>query len=231
MFAAFLGYFHKDKTNGVYLLLDYFSAILNVNTRMANWMKGPKWLWFILNSVFGIVIEEIEMAIKSYRPTAKFFNLQAENENAIYEDLTEEEKKIVKNFFDAREQGDFLALKMIHLESSVQLTFYLTLLVFSLHDVPLLDKNYKESQLNVASTKWILSLIWFILKTLLSGFSTFSPILKILKKDSYRITASAPSIVQYICVTINVLLDLFFAVGTTFLKGLTKLLYGIIYTL
>ena len=125
----------------------------------------------------------------------------------------------MREFFDLREEADFFALKMIHLESAVQLTFYLTLLIFSLYEVPLLDKNYKESQLNVASAKWILGLIWFILKTLLSGFSTFAPILRILKKEAYSLTASAPSIVQYICLTIKILLDLSFAAGMTFLEG------------
>ena len=182
-------------------------------------MKGSMWLWFLVNSIFGIVIEEIEMAIRSYCPTANFINVQKRKENSKYENLTEDEKKIVKKFFDAREEADSFALKMIHLESSVQLTFYLTLLLFSLHDVPLLDKNYKESQLNLASTKWIIGLIWFIVKTLLSGYSTFAPILRILKKDSYRLTASAPSIFQYICLTINVILDLCFAAVTTFLEG------------
>ena len=134
------------------------------------------------------------------------------------ENLTEKEKTIVKKFFDRREKDDFFKLKMIHLESSVQLNFYLTLLIFSLYDAPLLDKNYKESQLNVASTKWILGLIWFIVKTLLSGYSTFSPILRILKKDCYRLTGLTPSIAKYICQTLNVLLDLCFAAGMTFLE-------------
>ena len=183
-------------------------------------MRGPKWLWFVVNSIFGMVIEEIEMAVKLYRPNANFFNLEKQKENAKYEDLTEEEKKIVITSFNAREEMDNFTLKMIHLESSVQLTFYLTLLIFSLHDAPLLDKNYNETQLNVASAKWILGLIWFIVKTLLSGYSTFSPIFRILRKDSYRLTGSAPSILKYICLTINTLLDLCFAAGTTFLEGL-----------
>ena len=167
------------------------------------------------------------MALKSFRPTANFFNLQRRKENAEYEDLTEEEKKIVKKFFDAREETDVFTLKMIHLESSVQLTFYLTLLIFSLYDEPLLDRNYNESQLGVASAKWILGLIWFAVKTLLSGYSTFSPILRTLKKDSYTFYQSAPSIFQYISQTINVLLDLCFAAGTTFLEG--PLYYDLIY--
>ncbi len=185
-------------------------------------MKGPKLVWFFINCVFGLVIEEVEMAIKSFRPTAKFIELQREKENPKYEDLTEEEKQTVKKFFDAREEGEIFTLKMIHLESSVQLTFYLTLLLFSLNETPLFDKNYNESQLNLASAKWVLGLIWFIVKTLLSGYSTFSPVLRILKKDSYRLTASAPSITKYICLPVNMLLDLCFEAGITFLEGSYK---------
>ena len=181
-------------------------------------MKGPKWLWFIVKSIFGIVFDEIELAIKSYRPAAKFFNFQSRNENVKFDDLAEEDKKIVTKFFEVREKGDAFMLKLIHLESSVQLTFYLTLLLFALYEVPLLEKNYNESQVNLASAKWILGLMWFIVKTLLSGYSTFSPILLILKKDSYRLTASAPSIMQYISTSVNIILDLTFAAGMTFLE-------------
>ena len=181
-------------------------------------MKGPKWVWFLVNSVFVIVLEEIEMAIKSYRPAAEFFNLQSRKENVKFHDLTKDEKKIVTEFFATKEREDGFTLKMIHLESSVQLTFYLTLLLFSLYEAPLFDMNYNESQLNSASAKWVLGLIRFIVKTLLSGYSTFSPILRILKKDSYRLTASAPSIMQYICRIINMLLDLCLAAEISFLE-------------
>ena len=118
------------------------------------------------------------MAVKSYRPTANFFNLQKRIVNKKFEDLTDEDKKIVRKFFAVREDEDAFTLKMIHLESSVQLTFYLTLLLFSLYEVPLLNKNFNESQLNLASLRWIFGLIWFIVKTLLSGYSTFYPILR-----------------------------------------------------
>ena len=171
-----------------------------------------------MNSVFGIVLEEIKMAVKAYRPTAKFLNLERRIKNAKFENLTEEDKKTVRNFFDLREKEDSFTLKMIHLESSVQLTFYLTLLLFSLYEVPLLEMNYNESQLNLASVKWTFGLIWFILKTLVSGYSTFAPILRIIVKDSYRCTASAPSVMKYILTTLNVLLELWFAAGLTFLE-------------
>ena len=114
---------------------------MNLQTRKTSWIKCPKWFWFIIYSIFGIVLEEIELAIKSYHPTANFFNLQRRNGNAKFQDLTDEDKKIVTKFFEVREKADFFILKMIHLESSVQLTFYLTLSLFSLYEVPLLDKN------------------------------------------------------------------------------------------
>ena len=124
---------------------------MKLNVKKQNWLKGPKWLWVIVNSIFGIVIEEVEMGIKSFRLNKSFINVIRENENSEYEDLTEEEKKIVKKFFDAQEEHDIFALKMIHLESSVQLTFYFILLLFSLYDEPLLDKNYRLSGITIKS--------------------------------------------------------------------------------
>ena len=150
--------------------------------------------------------------------TSDFIKMRQRRPNAKYADFTADEKAIVKKFFDLREEEDSFSLKLIHLESSVQLTFYLTLLLFSLFDERLLDKNYQKTQLNVSSTQWILGLIWLIIKTLLSGYSTFAPILRIMKKESYLLRASAPSIVEYICITINMLLDLSFAAGINFLE-------------
>ena len=158
------------------------------------------------------------MAKMSYGRTSKFIKMREQEPDSKYEDLTAEEKEVVKKYFDFREEEDYFSLKLIHLESSVQLTFYLTLLVFSLFDERLMDKNYQEEQLNAASTRWIFGLIWLIIKTLLSGYSTFAPILRIMKKESYLLKASAPSIVEYICATINMLLDLLFAAGMTFLE-------------
>ena len=66
-------------------------------------MAGPKWVWFFVRSIFGIVLEELEMAVKLYRPTVNFFNFQKQNENAKFDDLTEYDKKIVIKFFVARE--------------------------------------------------------------------------------------------------------------------------------
>ena len=124
----------------------------------------------------------------------------------------------VKKFCDLKEKEDKFKLNMIHLESSIQLVFYLTLLLFNVYEVPLLNMNYNDQRINIAPTKWILGLIWFLVKTILSGFSTYSPVFRILKKDSYTRTGSAPSVTQYICLTITVLLDLWFAAGITFLE-------------
>ena len=163
--------------------------------RQPNWMNVPKVVWFFINCIFGIVLEETKMAKMSYERTSDFIKMRKRRSDAKYDDLTAEEKAVVKKFFDLREEEDYFSLKLIHLESSVQLTFYLTLLLFSLFDERLMDKNYKKTQLNAASTRWILGLIWLIIKTLLSGYSTFAPILRIMEKESYLLKASAPIIV------------------------------------
>ena len=180
--------------------------------------RAPKAIWFLVNCLFGLLLEEVQLAIKSFKPTSAFMKFQQRKEFTKFHDLTEQEKKMVIKFCDVKEEEDRLKFKMLHLESSVQLTFYFTLLLFNVYEVPLLNMNYNEQRLNIASTKWISGLIWFLVKTLLSGFSTFSPIFRILQKDSYTFKGSPPNIVQYICLTLNVLLDLLFAAGITFLE-------------
>ena len=157
------------------------------------------------------------MAIECMKPTIKVIKLQKDGEYPAYAKLTEEEKEIAEEFAKVRDKLDKFFIKMIHLESSVQLVFYLTVLLVNLNEIPILQLNYNESRVNLASTKWIFGLIWFLVKTLLSGYTTFSSIFHTMKKESYRSTGFAPSIIQYVSVVLSVLVELIFASSTTFL--------------
>ena len=172
----------------------------------------------MLNCVFGLLMEEIIMVTEYIHPTSKIAKLRTDKQYPEYKTLSSAEKKIVQNFVNVREKADNFKLKLIHLESSVQLVFYLTLLVVNINEVPLLELNYKETKLEMASVKWIFGLIWFFLKTLLSGATTFAPIFTMLKKDSYKSKGAAPNIRQYVCVTVEVILELIFSAGVTFLE-------------
>ena len=162
-------------------------------------------------------MDEILMAIECIKPTIEVINLRKENQYPKYESLTLDERKTVKKFVKVREKADDFSLKMIHLESSVQLVFYLTLLIANLNEVPLMEMNYNLRIPNLATTRWIFTLMWFFLKTLLSGLTTFSSIFKKLKTDSYKSTGCAPSIIKYIFVVLGVITDLMFSATTCFL--------------
>ena len=190
-------------------------------------MERPKWaanysyiLWLLFNCVFGLLMEEIRIAHKCINPTIALFKLQENTENKEYpkyETLTKQEQKKVHKFIAVREEADNFALKLIHLESSIQLVFYLTLLLVNINETPLLEMNYNEQTINLASTKWIIGLFWFLLKTLLSGYNTIAGILRELKKDSYRLTGSAPNVIQFVSLVLSVLGEFMFSAGLTFL--------------
>lgn len=185
------------------------------------------------------------MVTKSLKPTAKFIRLKMAEENneenastnnaknqlncyrsslkyPEYNRLNTGERATVMQFAEVSDEIDNFGLKMIHVESSVQLVFYLTMLMFNLHEVPLLELNFQSNagsqSLVSATTKWIFGLIWLVLKTALSGYTTFSPILRELIKDSYRSRGSAPKVIQFICVIVNVMLEVTFAAFSTFLE-------------
>ena len=191
-------------------------AELVCSTWVCIWLKP---FWFFYRLVFGLLSDEISLATRAIKPTLYFIGLQDRKEYPEYSDLTEEGRKVVRRFFEIQEETEKAALRMIHLESSVQLVFYLTLLLFQLHEAPLLALNYNEPRLNVATFKWIIGLVGFLLKTMLSGYSTFSPIFRTLRKDSYKLRGLAPSILQFICVTLNLLLDLMTSACVAFLAG------------
>ena len=157
------------------------------------------------------------MAMDCIKPTINIMKLRRDKQYPDYKTLTSKEKEIVDEFIAVKQRADNFKLKMIHLESSVQLVFYLTLLVVTANEIPLMDLNYNETKPNLASIKWISGLIFFLLKTILSGFTTFSSILGSLKKDAYRLTGSAPTIVQFVSVVLSVLIDLIFSSFVTFL--------------
>ena len=119
-----------------------------------------------MNSLLGLLIEEITVAIECIDPTIEVIKLQKDKNYPEYKSLTSDEKDIVKKFAKVREKADRMMLKMIHLESAVQLVFYLILLLVNLNEVPLMELNYNEPTPNWASTKWVLGLILFLLKTL-----------------------------------------------------------------
>ena len=199
-------------------------GFLNVNAKRPSWAsKVPRFIWFVFTCLFGLLMEEVAMAIEYINPSKKIIKLEQSQqdsgtqEESTYLSLTDEDRHTVKQFYKVREKTDNLSTKMIHLESSVQLVFYLTLLLVNFNETPVMELNYNERSLNLASTKWILGLIWFLLKTLLSGFTTFSSIFMTLKRDSYRSTRAAPGIIQYVFVVLGVLIDLMFSASTCFL--------------
>ena len=157
------------------------------------------------------------MAIKCIKPSIAVIKLKNGKEYPEYESLAVEETKIVENYFSVCDKSLNFLLKMIHLESSVQLVFYLTLLIANVSEIPLMELNYNEQKINWASTKWIFGLILLLLKTTLSGYTTFSSIFKSLKRDSYKLTRSAPSIIQYVSVVLSLLLELLFSATINFL--------------
>ena len=172
----------------------------------------------IFNCLFGLLLEEIAMAVECINPTYEVVQLQEDKQYPEFDSLNWIDKKHVIKFFRIREKANNFAVKMIHLESSVQLVFYLTLLIVNLNEVPLLELNYNEKTLTLASLKWIAGLIWFLLKTILSGYITFAPIFMALKKDSYKSTGLAPRIIEFVCVTLEVILELIFSATFTFLE-------------
>ena len=157
-------------------------------------------------------------AIECISPTIKVIKLQEDKEYPEFKSLNFEDRQKVKDFVKAREKIDNLSFKMIHLESSVQLVFYLVILLANLNETPLIELNYNESTVNVASTKWILGLLWLLLKTGLSGYTTFSPIFMAMKKNSYKSTQSAPSIFHYVVVVLGVIVELMFSGCVSFLS-------------
>ena len=108
-------------------------------------------------------------------------------------------------------------LSVMAREASIQLVYMLTLTIYGVFKQPVLELDYQESKHPTAV--WITLLVWTLISTFLSAYSTFPPLLESLNWTSFRRYNKPAGLREQIVKIIQILLHLFLASGLIFLSG------------
>ena len=188
----------------------------SLENHFPRWLVSlPKLLQIILTLFFGILIGEVHLANRMRSISIKMMKVREKSED--YADLSADDKLTVTMYWNAKEKCDKHLMVILQVESSVQLILYLVKLLFELFDPPVLELNYGPMSVNQASMRWILLILLLLVKTAMSGLSTFKPILALIASDSYNKTGESPTLLTFGFVIFKMLADVLFATVVTFL--------------
>ena len=156
--------------------------------------------------MFGSVLvlfEEVLIAIRLFKvqkaiiKTPNLFYLEAE---AVEEYVT---------YFNGVATHNCRRLSIMAREASIQLVYMITLIIYGYFNQPVLELDYQGWKYPTAI--WIGLLIWMLISTCLSAYSTFPPLLKNQTLTSYRRYKRSASLLEQMVKIIQILLHLFFA--------------------
>ena len=137
------------------------------------------------------------------------------------------DKHTIVKYFEAFERSSLLAVKMLIIESSIQLSYNIGKLLLESRDPSLKDLSYSslfgivDLPPNGATARWILvNFVIFAIKILMSGFFTFKPLMLLEKVKSHKIHKKSPSILTYVSLLIRTIFEIALAVITLFTERL-----------
>ena len=198
------------------MIMGVLTWALGVRKHFPAWLSRlPKVAQIFFSLLFGILIEEVHLANKFRVISIKM--IQVKEKTAEYDELTTDEKEVVEEYFRIKKEFEKKSMKVLQVESSVQLVFYLVKLLFELVDPPVMEMNYGPMRENEASARWVLLILYLLVKTIMSGFSTFKPILASVKSDSYNRRRESPTLPAFAFVILKMLADVLFATLVVFL--------------
>ena len=186
--------------------------------------SGFMGLIYIIISPILCPLEEIIGGVQAYQSVRSVVDF-CEKE---WKDLTEEEKIKMGKYYEAVERKHDRKQHYTARESSIQLIYQLTLVVYSFRHAPMLEMDYtsdlgiyktllKIDPRNIANRQWIKDSTFVIISILLSAYSTFTPILDNVKFKNFKKNKSLPSIYPYITKILQTVFHLIFAILTVYL--------------
>ena len=130
--------------------------------------------------------------------------------------LKEEARKEYVTYFNGVATHNCKRLSVMSREASVQLVYMIAIIIYKYFNQPVLTLDYQGSKYPTAI--WIGILVWMLISTFLSAFSTFRPLLENLNLTSFRRFKRPASLSEQIVKIIQILLHIFFASVLIFLS-------------
>ena len=163
--------------------------------------------------VFGFLIvlfEEILVAVTLFKVqkallSSKEYNvITTPNLFSLGEEAVEE----YVTYYNGVATHNCRRLSVMAREASIQLVYMITLIIYGYFNQPLLELDYQGWKSPTAI--WIGLLIWMLISTCLSAYSTFVPLLENLNLTSYRRYKKSASVLEQMVKILQILLHLFF---------------------
>ena len=107
-------------------------------------------------------------------------------------------------------------MMIIAREGSLQFVYQKALILYQFTYAPMLELDFSNSIITLASAQWIVGLAFQLFSILLSANSTFSPIIDTIKFRGYKQNKPI-GLVSFIAQIFQVIVHLIFATGVVYL--------------
>ena len=168
-----------------------------------------------------VIFEEILIAITLFKVEKAI--LQTESFRMLFPNLTpnflfleDKQREEYATYFTGIATHNNRRLSIMAREASIQLVYMLTLIIYGFFNQPVIELDYQGWKNPTAI--WIGLLFLTLISTMLSGYSTFTPLLENLNWNTYRQYKRPASLLEQIVKIVQILIHLFFVSFLLFLS-------------
>ena len=188
---------------------------------MVKFLKLPKFfavIVYVLLAVALVVIEEFIMALETYVGVCKIDKITRKNTigDALkpFEDLPKDEQAEYDHYYESISKVNKWRLEVMAREASIQLTYQNALIIYEFLYPTVLELNYTSWK--YPSARWMTFLGLQIISILLSGYSTFIPVIKDIEFRS-KVEQQPLGFWNYLTKILQMLIHILISSGVVFL--------------
>ena len=177
-------------------------------------------LYVMFGCVF-VIVEEILIAITLFKVEKAImqnnsFTMLFPNLTPHFLSLEHKQRDKYVTYFTGIATHNNRRLSIMAREASIQLVYMLTLIIYGFFNQPVIELDYQGWKNPTAI--WIGLLIWTLISTMLSGYSTFAPLLENLNWNSFRRYKRPATLSEQVVKIMQLLIHLFSASFLLFLS-------------
>ena len=189
--------------------------------KMARYIKVPKWIVTVMYVLFAaiiVVIEEFITAYETYFAVRKMVSVMKRTKDGDtitpFDQLSLDDQEEYHQHYEKELIRNTRRLQIMAGESSVQLAYQNALVMYQFFYQPVYELNFNSSP--YPSAQWIFGLFFQILSILLSGYSTFNPILDNMKFKA-NVEGKPAGLYNYVITALQVLSHVLLSTVAVFL--------------
>ena len=197
------------------------NTIDNGIKKIGRYIKLPRWIAIVFYVFFAPIIAVVEEFLNAYqtfvdiRGLAKIMVENKEGDTLkLFNKLSRKDQNAFEQHYQQETMRNTRRLQIMAREASVQLIYQNALVMYQFFYQPVLELDFNSWE--NPSARWISGLMLQILSILLSGYSTFSPIVDNLKFKSH-VEGKPAGFYNYLTKVLHVLGHILMSTGAVFL--------------